>query len=163
MFECQCQKKIVFTFFAVLHPRRKLFRTRVSKTEGFFEFTSSAATFSHEMKFECSKLRALCFSLVGPAASLLHETRFECQKLGASCEFSALAATISHNTRFECQKLKFVLRVWFSHATRFERQKLRVSCEFGWSGGNPFARNEVRVLKTKGLCAKASVCKKVCV
>jgi len=27
-------------------------------------------------------------------------------------------------------------------------KKLRVFCNFGWSGGNPFARNEVRVSKT---------------
>ena len=54
-----------------------------------------------------------------------------CQKLKKNCDLTTSAATFSHETTFECQKLM-------------------VFCEFGWSGGNPFARNEVRVSKTEG-------------
>ena len=33
---------------------------RVSKTEGFCDFTFSAATLSYEMRFECQKLKVFC-------------------------------------------------------------------------------------------------------
>ena len=51
---------------------------RVSKTDGLCDFISSdsAATLSHEKRFEC-----LFCDFTSSAATLSHKTRFECQKL----------------------------------------------------------------------------------
>ena len=38
----------------------------------------------------------------------------------------------------------------FSHEMRFDRQKRIGFCDFVWSGGNPFARNEVQSSKADG-------------
>ena len=53
-----------------------------------------------------------------------NEVRVKSQKLMKFLDSTTSAATLSHETSFECQKLMFF-------------------CEFGWSGGNPFARNDV--------------------
>ena len=128
-------------------------------------------------------------------ATLSHEMRFECQKLRVCCDFTASVATFSHETRFECQKLRVFgcfwrvwlvrrrnevrvsktegfLRVWLVWRQPF-RTKWRLNVKncfflrFYILGVSLFARNEVRVLKTEGLCAKAcvkgSVRKSVCV
>ena len=42
-------------------------------------------------------------SLVGPAATFSHEMRFECHKLRQNCDFTVSAATLSQETRFECR------------------------------------------------------------
>ena len=62
----------------------------MSKTAVKLQFyISSAATFSHEMRFECQKLKSFCeFGWsAGNAATLSHEMRFQCQKLKSFCEF----------------------------------------------------------------------------
>ena len=56
------------------------------------------ATLSHETRFECQKLMVFC-EFSASAATLSHEMRFEAfrtQKLRVFCEFSASAATLSH-------------------------------------------------------------------
>ena len=122
-------------------------------------------------------------------ATLLHEVRFGCQELMILCDLTSSAATLSHEIRFESQKLLFFSRfdilggnpfarnevpvskpdffanlvgpvATLSHEIMFECQKLMFFLDFILSD-NLFARNEVRVLKTEGFCAKGSVCTSV--
>ena len=62
---------------------------RVSKTNDFYcNLTSSVATVSHQVRWECHKNWWFFASLVGPAATLSHEMMFGCQKLRFFfCEF----------------------------------------------------------------------------
>ena len=46
----------------------------------------SAATLSHEMRFDRQKLRKNC-DFQGPIATLSHEMRFDRQKLRKNCNF----------------------------------------------------------------------------
>ena len=92
----------------------------------------------------------------------------------------SLSLSLSFSLCLSCPLSRSLSFFFFSllrpREMRFECQKLRVFCECGWSGGNHFARNEVRVSKAdgksicvqkclcvKGLCVKAFVCKRVCV
>ena len=75
----------------------------MSQTRAFSDFTSSAATVSHETRFECQKLTAF-WDFTSSVAALLHEMRFECQKLKVFCDLTSSAATLSYETRFERQK-----------------------------------------------------------
>ena len=59
----------------------------VSKTDVNCDFGASAATVSHETRFECKKLMVFCDFGLGPAGTVSHETKFECQKLIVFCEF----------------------------------------------------------------------------
>ena len=75
-------------FFAIWLVRRQPFarnEVRVSKTEGFFRFTSSAATFARN-PVRVSKPVVFFASLVGPAATILHETRLERQTNSFFCK-----------------------------------------------------------------------------
>ena len=59
-------------------------------------------------------------------ATLSHEMRFECQKLRVCCDFTASVATFSHETRFECQKLRVFGCFWRVWLVR-RRNEVRVS------------------------------------
>ena len=59
----------------------------MSKTDVNCDFGASAATVSHETRFECKKLMVFCDFGLGPAGTVSHETKFECQKLIVFCEF----------------------------------------------------------------------------
>ena len=97
---------------------------RVSKTESFLQVWLARGRFFFfdETRFECQKRNSRFLSLP-------HETWLSVKNFCFFAIFTTSAATVSHEARLECQKR-------------------RVFCEFGWSGGNPFARNEVRLSKT---------------
>ena len=121
---------------------------------------------SVETRFECQKLRSNCdFGWSGRSPFARNVVRASktnaflpfwsvggnpCQKLlFFFATLAGPAATLSHVMKFECQKLRYNWRQP-CRTKRGSRQKLQVFCEFGWSGGYPFARNEVRVSKTEG-------------
>ena len=67
---------------------------RVSNTF-FCEFGGSGGNPFAQTRFECQKLAVF---LTSSAATRSHETRFECQELPVFCDFTASAATFSHET-----------------------------------------------------------------
>ena len=87
---CPLSRSLFFFFFSLLRP------------QAVPMMRHDMATFSHEMRFECQKLR--CFSeFTSAAATFSHEARFKCQTYGFG-DFTTSPATLSHKTRFECQK-----------------------------------------------------------
>ena len=75
---------------------------RVSKTAVNCDFGTSAATLSHETRFECQKLSFFFASLVGPAATLSHEMRFECR---SRCVWKVLCVKVFVCKRIVCKSV----------------------------------------------------------
>ena len=102
-------------------------------------FSSSHLTSSHLHIFTSS----LSLSLP-PSLSLFSSSHLLIFSLSPS-----LSLSLSFSLCLSCPLSRSLSFFFFSllrpREMRFECQKLRVFCEFGWSGGNPFARNEVRV------------------
>ena len=77
----------------------------MSKTEGFCEFGWSGGKPSARNRIRVSKTKEVKLRFHS-AATLSHETRFECEQLFFLRVLDGPAATLSHETRFEYQKLK---------------------------------------------------------
>ena len=70
---CPLSRSLSFFFFSVLRPQAVPTRRH------------DMATLSHEMRFECQKLRVFC-EFTSAAATLSHEMMFECPILRVFCE-----------------------------------------------------------------------------
>ena len=72
-------------------------------------------------------LRVFC-DFTSSAATLSHETRFEYQKLRVFCDFTSSAVTLSHETEVRVSKTEgFLLRFDNFRGNSFERNEVAVT------------------------------------
>ena len=124
------------------------------------DFTTSAATLSHEMRFDRQKLWCKIAILKCPRHNHFARNEVRSPKTAVKLRFYNLrGTTLSYEMRFDRKKLKIlkiqkqncdfeVCRVNFSHEMSFDRQKHEVKLRFWSVRDNSFARRGLKV------CAK---------
>ena len=154
---CPLSLSLSFFFLSLLNPQAvPTKRNEVAtlsqfgwhKMLFFFDFSWSGGNLlaRNEVRVSKTAVKLRFWSVGGPFRTKRGSSVKSCGKIAT---LVGPAATLSHVMKFECQKLRYNWRQP-CRTKRGSRQTLQVFCEFGWSGGCPFARNEVRVSKTEG-------------